>query len=91
VGPRSGVETVEKRKIFVRSEAFTAVTMKIVVFWDVALCRSCVNTTIFSLHQELNPNSWAIQPIPILALYSVHYINKFGLMYTSTLLTNSGY
>jgi hypothetical protein len=29
--------------IFVRFEAFTAVTMKNVVFWDVALCRSCVN------------------------------------------------
>jgi hypothetical protein len=28
---------------FVRFEAFTAVTMKNVVFWDVALCRSCVN------------------------------------------------
>jgi hypothetical protein len=27
----------------VRSEAFTAVTMKNVVFWDVALCRSCVD------------------------------------------------
>jgi hypothetical protein len=27
----------------VRFEAFTAVTMKNVVFWDVALCRSCVN------------------------------------------------
>jgi hypothetical protein len=29
--------------LFVRYEAFTAVTMKNVVFWDVALCRSCVN------------------------------------------------
>jgi hypothetical protein len=28
---------------YVRFEAFTAVTMKNVVFWDVALCRSCVN------------------------------------------------
>jgi hypothetical protein len=27
----------------VRFEAFTAVAMKNVVFWDVALCRSCVN------------------------------------------------
>jgi hypothetical protein len=27
----------------VRFEVFTAVTMKNVVFWDVALCRSCVN------------------------------------------------
>jgi hypothetical protein len=27
----------------VRFEAFTAVTMKNVVFWDVVLCRSCVN------------------------------------------------
>jgi hypothetical protein len=29
--------------INVRFEAFTAVTMKNVVFWDVAICRSCVN------------------------------------------------
>jgi hypothetical protein len=28
---------------YVRFEAFTAVTMKNVVFWDVELCRSCVN------------------------------------------------
>jgi hypothetical protein len=28
---------------FVRFEAFTAVTMKNVVFWDVAPCISCVN------------------------------------------------
>jgi hypothetical protein len=27
----------------VRFEVFTAVTMKNAVFWDVALCRSCVN------------------------------------------------
>jgi hypothetical protein len=30
-------------KIFVRCEVFTAVTMKIAVFWDVAPCRHCVN------------------------------------------------
>jgi hypothetical protein len=29
--------------ISVRFEVFTAVTMKNVVFWDVALCSSCVN------------------------------------------------
>jgi hypothetical protein len=28
---------------YVRSEVFTAVTMKNAVFWDVAPCRSCVN------------------------------------------------
>jgi hypothetical protein len=28
---------------FVRFEVFTAVTMKNVALWDVALCRSCVN------------------------------------------------
>jgi hypothetical protein len=28
---------------YVRFEVFTAVTMKNAVFWDVALCRSCVN------------------------------------------------
>jgi hypothetical protein len=27
----------------VRFQAFTAVTMKHAVFWDVALCRSCVD------------------------------------------------
>jgi hypothetical protein len=32
-----------KIAIVVRFEAFTAVTMKNIVFWDVALCRSCVN------------------------------------------------
>jgi hypothetical protein len=31
------------KDIFVRFEAFTVVTMKNVVFWDVALCRSCVD------------------------------------------------
>jgi hypothetical protein len=29
--------------ILVRSEVFTAVTMKNAVFWEMALCRSCVN------------------------------------------------
>jgi hypothetical protein len=33
----------ERASYLVRFEAFTAVTMKNVVFWDVALCRSCVN------------------------------------------------
>jgi hypothetical protein len=27
----------------IRIEVFTAVTMKNAVFWDVAMCRSCVN------------------------------------------------
>jgi hypothetical protein len=31
------------KKTFVRFEVFTAVSMKKVVFWDVALCRSWVN------------------------------------------------
>jgi hypothetical protein len=31
------------RYVYVRFVAFTAVAMKNVVFWDVALCRSCVN------------------------------------------------
>jgi hypothetical protein len=29
--------------VYVRSEVFTAVTMKNAIFWDVAPCRSCVN------------------------------------------------
>jgi hypothetical protein len=29
--------------LIVRFEIFTAVTMKNAIFWDVALCRSCVN------------------------------------------------
>jgi hypothetical protein len=29
-----------------RSEVFTAVTMKSTVFWDVALCISCVNDVL---------------------------------------------
>jgi hypothetical protein len=36
-------EISELLKISARFEAFTAVTMKDIVFWDVALCRSCVN------------------------------------------------
>jgi hypothetical protein len=35
-------EIMVHKPMFVRFEAFTAVTMKN-VFWDVALCRSCVN------------------------------------------------
>jgi hypothetical protein len=35
--------TTEVKIGYVRFGAFTAVTMKNVVFWDVALCRSCVN------------------------------------------------
>jgi hypothetical protein len=41
--------------IYVRFEAFTAVTMKNVVFWDVALCMSCVNRRFggtYSLHLQ---------------------------------------
>jgi hypothetical protein len=36
-------ETVKDKNWFARFEAFTAVTMKNAVFWDVAPCRSCVN------------------------------------------------
>jgi hypothetical protein len=36
---RLGVERIK----YVRFEVFTAATMKNVVFWDVAKCRSCVN------------------------------------------------
>jgi hypothetical protein len=34
---------------FVRFEALIAVTMKNVVFWDVALCKSCVNRRFASI------------------------------------------
>jgi hypothetical protein len=34
---------LEHYSFIVRFEAFTAVTTKNVVFWDVALCRSCIN------------------------------------------------
>jgi hypothetical protein len=34
---------IERSKLLVRSEVFTAVTRKNAVFWDVAPCRSCVN------------------------------------------------
>jgi hypothetical protein len=53
--------------------------------------RSVEKRTIFYLCPESNPYSRAIQPIAIPAVYFVHYINKFGLMYTSTLLTNFAY
>jgi hypothetical protein len=36
-------ERNENKSNIVRFEAFSAVTMKKVVFWDVALCRSCIN------------------------------------------------
>jgi hypothetical protein len=34
---------IPNKRLSVRFEAFTEVTMKNVVFWDVALCRSCVD------------------------------------------------
>jgi hypothetical protein len=37
--------TLNYTTIYVRFEAFTAVTMKNVIFWDVALCRSCVGAS----------------------------------------------
>jgi hypothetical protein len=36
-------------KTCIRFEVFTAVTMKNVVFWDVALCRSWVNRCFIAL------------------------------------------
>jgi hypothetical protein len=35
----------------VRFEVFTAMTVKNVVFWDVALCRSCVNRRFGGTYQ----------------------------------------
>jgi hypothetical protein len=43
MGPRAGLGVVEKEKNLVRFEDFTAVIKKNAVFWDVALCRCCVN------------------------------------------------
>jgi NADH dehydrogenase/NADH:ubiquinone oxidoreductase subunit G len=45
-----------------RFEVFTAVTMKNAVFWDVALCRSCVNrrfggTYLIHLQAIKNPRA----------------------------------
>jgi hypothetical protein len=45
---------------FVRFEVLTAVTMKNVVFWDVALCRFCVNRRFggtYRLHFQSRKNS----------------------------------
>jgi hypothetical protein len=43
----------------VRFEAFTAVTMKNVVFWDVGLCRSCVNRRFGGKHRlHFLPQKW---------------------------------
>jgi hypothetical protein len=36
----------------VRSEVFTAVTMKNTVFWDVAPCRSCENRRFGGTHRH---------------------------------------
>jgi hypothetical protein len=36
-------KTTNKVFMYVRFEVFTAATMKNAIFWDVALCRSCVN------------------------------------------------
>jgi hypothetical protein len=48
--------THRRQCIIVRFEVFTAVTMKNVVFWDVALCRSCFN-------QHLEPPAHAGSPL----------------------------
>jgi hypothetical protein len=45
-----------KKNCFVKFEVFTAVTMKNVVFWDVALCSSCVNRRFgatYRLHRQI--------------------------------------
>jgi hypothetical protein len=46
-------EHVNKEVFYVRFEVFTALTRKSAVFWDVQLCRSCVNQRfggIYRLH-----------------------------------------
>jgi hypothetical protein len=48
--------------MFVRFEVFTAVTMNNVVFWDVALCRFCVNRRFRGMYVEKSANgepAWA--------------------------------
>jgi hypothetical protein len=38
--------------MYVRFEVFTAVTMKNAVFWDMALCRSCVNRCFGGMYRH---------------------------------------
>jgi hypothetical protein len=58
---------------FVRFEAFTAVTMKNVVFWVVALCRSCVNRCFggtFCLHLRAGTSIADFTPLKMEAICS---------------------
>jgi hypothetical protein len=48
----------ENKQYYVKFEVFTAVTMKNAVFWDVALCRSCLNRR-FGGTYRLQPQSAA--------------------------------
>jgi hypothetical protein len=46
----------QHKQVYVRFEAITAVAMKNVVFWDVALCRSCVDRRFggkYRLHLQM--------------------------------------
>jgi hypothetical protein len=42
-GLRASLNSVEKRKVLVRFEVFTTMTMKNGVFWEVTPCGSCKN------------------------------------------------
>jgi uncharacterized membrane protein (GlpM family) len=42
----------ENSYFFVRFEVFTAATMKNIVVWDVALCRSCVNRSLRHIPED---------------------------------------
>jgi hypothetical protein len=57
----SGANRHKRSEYFVRFEVFTAVTMKNVVFWDVALCRSCVKQRSSETSVDVRPTQRHIQ------------------------------
>jgi hypothetical protein len=55
---------IGNKLVNVRFEVFTAVTKKNDVFWDVALCRSCLNRCRFTQDLQRNVGSHMIYIAP---------------------------
>jgi hypothetical protein len=68
----SSIDDVTMSSYFVRFEIFTAVTMKNVVFRDVAPCRFCVNRHVTPKRQfTQNPHGVTSQKTAFFNLYTV--------------------
>jgi hypothetical protein len=70
------VDSCKHKCNYVRFEAFTAVTMKKVVFWDVALCRSCINRCFGGKYRHISPPLTDTLPlihIPLLPAVKLHH------------------